>query len=73
MIVGGGTIFSVVSWVVVTFLGDPHREIPDPENVNETMTVEIAQLMIDSWYPWDAKHGMAFFFSFIYQVSKSNK
>lgn len=70
MIIGSGTIFSVLAWTTVTFLDDPHRQITDPENANETITVEKPMLMVDAWYPWDAKYGMTYFMSFIYQVSR---
>ncbi|XP_073994619.1 odorant receptor co-receptor [Rhodnius prolixus] len=68
MIIGSGTIFSVLAWTTVTFLDDPHRQITDPENANETITVEKPMLMVDAWYPWDAKYGMTYFMSFIYQL-----
>ncbi|NP_001303637.1 odorant receptor coreceptor [Cimex lectularius] len=68
MIIGVGTIFSVLAWTTVTFLDEPYRDITDPDDVNSTITVEVPQLMVDAWYPWDARNGMAYFLTFIYQL-----
>nr|BCU40953.1 Odorant receptor co-receptor [Plautia stali] len=68
MIIGVITILSVLAWTTVTFLGDPHREITDPEDVNSTITVEMPQLMVDAWYPWDARSGFCYLATFVYQL-----
>ncbi|XP_067015625.2 odorant receptor coreceptor [Anabrus simplex] len=62
-----GTVTSIIAWVVITIVADPTKEIQDPDNLNDTMFVEIPQLMVKSWYPWDARHGMPYFLTFIYQ------
>ncbi|KAL1114879.1 hypothetical protein AAG570_007703 [Ranatra chinensis] len=67
-LIGVITVFSVVSWVTVTFLDEPMRTIRDPENVTSFLQVEVPQLMIDSWYPWDARTGFAYISTFIYQL-----
>lgn len=68
MIIGGITIAGVLSWITVTFLGEPVWEKTDPDNENETISVEVPQLPIYAWYPWDARSGMTYFMTFIYQV-----
>lgn len=68
MIIGIGTILTVFSWTGITFVGDSTRNIRDPENTNETITVSVPRLMIGSAYPWDARSGMAYILTFIYQV-----
>lgn len=70
LIIGIGTILTVFAWTGITFVGESTREIPDPENTNETIKIEVPRLMIGSSYPWDAKVGMAYIMSFIYQVGK---
>nr|AWW05228.1 odorant receptor co-receptor [Corythucha ciliata] len=68
MIIGVGTILSVLAWTIITFLDEPVWEVTDPDNVNATITVEVPQLMIHAWYPWDARSGMAYMITFIYQL-----
>ncbi|KAK3927047.1 Odorant receptor coreceptor [Frankliniella fusca] len=62
------TVVSVMCWIGITFVAQPVRNVPDPENENATMTVEVPQLMVGAWYPWDARHGPAYMFSFGFQV-----
>ncbi|XP_039298659.1 odorant receptor coreceptor [Nilaparvata lugens] len=68
MIIGIGTILSVFAWTVIIFLDEPVRDIPDPNDVNSTIKEEVPQLMMYSWYPWDAKTGMRYMLSFGYQL-----
>lgn len=65
---GVGTMVTAIGWTGCTFFGDSVKSIPDPENANETITVEIPRLMLRSWYPWDAMNGMPYMLSFILQV-----
>lgn len=65
------TVISVLCWIGITFVAEPVRNVPDPENENATITVEVPQLMVGAWYPWDARHGMPYLLSFAYQVSAS--
>ncbi|XP_012253637.2 odorant receptor coreceptor [Athalia rosae] len=58
MAVGITTILSVIAWTGITFVGDSVKTTIDKET-NETITVEIPRLMLRSWYPFDASHGMA--------------
>jgi len=67
------TVIVVLAWTVITFVSEPVRQIPDPENENMTVTVEVPQLMLGAWYPWDAKHGIAYIGSFVYQVQERLK
>lgn len=62
------TVVSVLCWVGITFVAQPIRNVPDPENENSTISVEVPQLPVGAWYPWDARHGPAFAFSFGFQV-----
>ena len=68
LIIGSITVVTVISWVTVSFLGEPYRNVRDPNNANGTISVEVAQLMVDSWYPWDPKSGAMYFATFVYQV-----
>nr|QQL94666.1 olfactory receptor coreceptor [Adelphocoris suturalis] len=68
MIIGVVTILAVFGWTTVTFLDDPVWDKTDPDNVNETISVEIPQLMVYAWYPWDAKTGMTYFMTFALQL-----
>ncbi|XP_044582337.1 odorant receptor coreceptor [Cotesia glomerata] len=65
--VGAATILTVVSWTTLTFFEDPHVERLDKET-NETYTVEIPRLLVRSWYPFDARHGVAHIGMLIYQI-----
>ncbi|NP_001310774.1 Odorant receptor co-receptor [Cephus cinctus] len=64
--VGAATILTVCAWTGITFVGDSVKKVTDPVT-NETMTVEIPRLMLRSWYPYDASHGMAHVLTLIYQ------
>nr|CAD7403190.1 unnamed protein product [Timema cristinae] len=68
ILIGTGTILSVVAWTTITFFGDSVRTMPDPDDVNETITVEIPRLMVAAWYPWDAMHGLKYVLTFAYQL-----
>ncbi|XP_046737795.1 odorant receptor coreceptor isoform X1 [Diprion similis] len=60
------TLISVLAWTGLTFMGDSVKTIVDKET-NETTTIEIPRLMLRSWYPYDASHGMAHVATLIYQ------
>ncbi|KAF6216670.1 hypothetical protein GE061_001016 [Apolygus lucorum] len=68
MIIGTVTILAVFGWTTVTFLDEPVWDKTDPDNVNETISVEIPQLMVYAWYPWDARYGMTYFMTFVFQL-----
>lgn len=68
IIVSAVTIFSTISWTGLTFFGESVWEVPNPETFNETMTVPIPRLMVNSYYPWDASHGLGYFVAFVLQV-----
>lgn len=63
-----GTLATVVGWTGCTFFGESVKNVPDPENANETITVEIPRLMLRAWYPWNAMSGMPYLLSFVYQL-----
>ncbi|XP_049824774.1 odorant receptor coreceptor isoform X2 [Aethina tumida] len=62
------TLFSGIAWTAITFVGDSVKSKKDPENENETITVEIPRLLIKSWYPWDAMSGTAYYATLVFQV-----
>lgn len=62
------TIFTTLSWTIITFFGESVWEVPDPETYNQTMTVQVPRLMLHSWYPWDASQGLGYLVAFILQV-----
>ncbi|XP_054004546.1 odorant receptor coreceptor [Hylaeus anthracinus] len=66
MAVMGTTILASISWTTLTFIEEPVKKIIDPVT-NETTFVEIPRLLVRSWYPYDAKHGMAHILTFIFQ------
>ncbi|KAL0267300.1 UNVERIFIED_CONTAM: hypothetical protein PYX00_009613 [Menopon gallinae] len=68
MIIVIGTLFTAIGWTGCTFFGDSTKNVPDPENKNETVTVQIPRLMMRSWYPWNAMSGMPYILSFVYQL-----
>lgn len=69
IIVSVVTIFTTLSWTIITFFGESVWEVPDPETFNQTMTVKVPRLMLHSWYPWDASQGLGYLVAFILQVS----
>lgn len=68
IIVSAVTIFTTLSWTTITFFGDSVLEVPNPESYNETMAIPIPRLMLHSWYPWDASHGLGYLVAFVLQV-----
>lgn len=64
-----GTLMTIIGWTGSTFFGDSVKTIPDPDNGNETITVEIPRLMLRAWYPFDASSGTYYMISFVYQAS----
>nr|UEN71183.1 olfactory co-receptor [Gregopimpla kuwanae] len=64
--VGGATVLSCLCWTGITFVGDSVKKVTDPIT-NETMMVEIPRLMVRSWYPFDASHGMMHVLMLVYQ------
>jgi gustatory receptor len=68
IIVSVVTIFTTISWTTITFFGESTWKVPNPETFNETMSVPIPRLMLHSWYPWDASHGLGYIIAFILQV-----
>ncbi|XP_050428132.1 odorant receptor coreceptor isoform X2 [Adelges cooleyi] len=67
VIVSVVTVFSTVSWTMITFVGESVYDVPNPESYNKTMAVPIPRLMLNSWYPWDASHGIGYLVAFVYQ------
>ncbi|XP_050548961.1 odorant receptor coreceptor [Daktulosphaira vitifoliae] len=61
------TIFATISWTTITFFDDNVWDVPNPETFNETMAVQVPKLMLRSWYPWDASHGIGYIVAFVYQ------
>lgn len=68
IIVSVVTVFTTFSWTTITFFGDSVWEMPDPETFNGTMVVSVPRLMLHSWYPWDASHGLGYMVAFVLQV-----
>lgn len=68
MVIGTITILTVFCWTTLTFLEEPLREVPDPESENGTMLIERPRFLVQSYYPWNASHGMWYFISFFGQV-----
>ncbi|THK33260.1 odorant receptor coreceptor [Diachasma alloeum] len=64
--VGAATVLSVICWTGITFFEDPHKTITDPIT-NETSTIEIPRLMVRSFYPFDARHGVAHIAMLVFQ------
>nr|XP_031838998.1 odorant receptor coreceptor isoform X3 [Nomia melanderi] len=62
----GSTVLSTISWTTITFIGDSVKKVIDPVT-NETSFVEVPRLMVPSWYPYDASHGMAHIMTLIFQ------
>jgi len=62
------TIFTTISWTTITFFGESVWKVPDPETFNQTMYVSVPRLMLHSWYPWDASHGLGYIVAFVLQV-----
>ncbi|XP_071870563.1 odorant receptor co-receptor [Bombus fervidus] len=60
------TMLSAISWTSITFIGDSVKKVIDPIT-NETTYVEIPRLMLRSWYPYNASHGMAHILTLIFQ------
>lgn len=68
MFAGVVTIFTTVSWTLITFVGDSVREVADPESENGTMFIEAPRLMLPSMYPFDVMDGTGYIVAFVYQV-----
>ncbi|XP_076669897.1 odorant receptor co-receptor [Andrena cerasifolii] len=67
MIVMGASLMTVISWTTITFIGDSVKKVVDPVT-NETTMVEIPRLLVRSWYPYDASHGMAHILTLLFQI-----
>ncbi|KAG8304418.1 hypothetical protein J6590_094210 [Homalodisca vitripennis] len=68
VIIGIGTLATVFCWASVTFVGDSVRPYHDPLNPNETVLIEVPRLMFGAHYIWDPNDGMAYVFTFLYQL-----
>nr|AYE19959.1 Orco [Histia rhodope]QMS80314.1 odorant receptor [Histia rhodope] len=66
-IICGVTLFSVTSWVTITFFGESVRFIVDKET-NETLTEPAPRLPLKAFYPFNAMGGPMYVFAFIYQI-----
>lgn len=69
IIVSTVTIFTTISWTTITFFGESVWEVPNPETYNETMIIQVPRLMLHSYYPWDASHGLGYLVAFLLQVN----
>uniref|UniRef100_A0A1S5VFJ4 Odorant receptor n=1 Tax=Meteorus pulchricornis TaxID=51522 RepID=A0A1S5VFJ4_9HYME len=66
--VGAATVASIISWVVLTLVeDDPVREIVD-KVTNETTIIPLPRLPVRSFYPFDARHGVAHIAMFAFQL-----
>ncbi|NP_001037060.1 odorant receptor coreceptor [Bombyx mandarina] len=63
----GMTVFSVISWVTLTFFGESVRMIASKET-NETLTEPAPRLPLKAWYPFKTMSGGGYVFAFIYQI-----
>ncbi|XP_041972175.1 odorant receptor coreceptor [Aricia agestis] len=63
----GMTVFSVISWVTITFFDESVRYLVDKET-NGTYTEPVPRLPVKAWYPFDAFHGPMYIFAFVFQV-----
>ncbi|XP_060806501.1 odorant receptor coreceptor isoform X1 [Amyelois transitella] len=61
------TVFSVVSWVTLTFFGESVRLIANKET-NETISEPAPRLPLKTWYPFDAMGGSMYIIAFAFQV-----
>ncbi|XP_076288426.1 odorant receptor co-receptor [Lasioglossum baleicum] len=66
MAVLGATVLSTISWTTITFMGDSMKKVIDPVT-NETSFVELPRLMLYSFYPFDARHGVAHVSMLVFQ------
>ncbi|KAK6620640.1 hypothetical protein RUM43_010935 [Polyplax serrata] len=63
-----GTLFFIFGWTGSTFFGESVKTVVDPDNGNQTITVEIPRLMLRAWYPWDPAEGTNYIITFAYQL-----
>ncbi|KAK0085908.1 hypothetical protein PV325_004248 [Microctonus aethiopoides] len=64
--VGAASVATAISWTTLTFFEDPYKKVIDPIT-NETTYVEIPKLLVRTFYPFDARHGMAHISMFVFQ------
>nr|AGI62937.2 olfactory coreceptor [Macrocentrus cingulum] len=64
--VGAATVLTIIAWTGITFAENPVRILTD-KVTNETTTIELPRLMVRSWYPFNAKSGMAHIGMLIFQ------
>ncbi|XP_050459001.1 odorant receptor coreceptor [Cataglyphis hispanica] len=65
-LVGATTVLSAIAWTILTFFEHPIRKIVDPVT-NETTIIELPQLLVRSFYPFDASSGIKHVLVLIYQ------
>ncbi|XP_018396655.1 PREDICTED: odorant receptor coreceptor [Cyphomyrmex costatus] len=65
-LVGGTTVLAAVAWTTLTFFEHPSRKLVDPIT-NETTIIELPQLLVRSFYPFDARRGVTHILMLIYQ------
>nr|ARO70214.1 Odorant Receptor 2 [Dendrolimus punctatus] len=65
--VGGMTIASVISWIILTFFGESVRFITNKET-NETLTEPAPRLPLKAWYPFNAMSGSMYVIAFVLQI-----
>nr|WKW84791.1 odorant receptor coreceptor [Nephotettix cincticeps] len=68
LIIGIGTLISVMAWTFSTFIGPSTRLMPDPDDVNRTIYVEVPRLMLGTHMFWDTSSGFNYVLTFIYQL-----
>ncbi|GLH08977.1 Odorant receptor coreceptor [Gryllus bimaculatus] len=68
VLVCAATAASILAWTVLTLVDDSTKEVPHPDNGNETVFVDIPRLPLRAWYPWDASGGVTYIGTFVYQV-----
>ncbi|XP_011164243.1 odorant receptor coreceptor [Solenopsis invicta] len=65
-LVGGTTVLAALAWTTLTFFEHPVRKIVDPIT-NETEVIQLPQLLVRSFYPFDASKGVTHVLVLIYQ------
>ncbi|KAL0132809.1 hypothetical protein PUN28_000493 [Cardiocondyla obscurior] len=65
-LVGATTVLAAVAWTILTFFEHPIRKLVDPVT-NETTIIELPQLLVRSFYPFDAGKGVTHVLILIYQ------
>lgn len=63
------TLATIICWVIITLCGDSTFPVPDPDNENKTMNVQVPRLLVYSWFPWDCLNNpTAHMLTFVFQV-----